>query len=947
MVAYWASVMAEAIAGQLNKIGSAKVQSQKEEDVMHRILPVLSKGMGLKHAPEMRIACYILFSVLASKANFEEHILLSMLNQIAIGIQKDTSHAALICLTVIAQKLDIINFPTQAFESIMAINTLPDDLLMMSERYNVSNLATALVLKILHQARAGISSKHDQLVVLVIQQKLVNETQILPILENMLRLKSFLDSSECTFSAQLTHFSKLVQQVLAYDTVISLLNRIRKEGRLESDLMENIFDGRAPVAELENPSLSMEIEEATESIVSMESWNDLVKNVTTEQITFLSDPYQEDFDVLARAFSIALKLEQIEDFIHIPVLRRSDAMKVPSFLSFFVRYSCGPHPGYLRAAAIGCLVDALREAKSSSQAQIIIPCLLCVLADRSSIVRRAAIGLALALGDALVRTKESSGLNMEKIHFYGSVDAEGVDVLQSREVSTFVSEILGSNLEECSLDPTHIQRIFRDALNSSGQPAVTNHPGAVIKAPFKVALLKFLAYHILNTPVYGMRYTLLRTIGEVEKIGNVSRTKLLLPLLSLHHLRDEELLRASCSKEGIDIMQYCLEIARVVSPSDREGNETLENILRSKEVEFSKTYAQAALQHVRDSWLSMRTNIRHSWSIVLFDLGVLFLHTELETTLAKEAREVLRSVQLSADLLLMFLGRLPQLLLDTGSQSPNAKRRRTVKGSSSRNEETSSEQIVNRLKATTQVLEYIESSEEGNHPQLLPNLFQLLHDIQKSAFAFQNDMSYTQSLLLNSIRRAVEQAQKMKLTETEKGMRVDLVVDCLRTTPDPQVQQSALLLLSSLASLLPEVIVHSVMPVFTLMATGVLRRNDDYSAHVVDQTIQSIIPPLIASFRKQKGSALSGAAELITNFVAAFDHLLPHRRLELFAALTDKLGSEEYLYMVFVILQDRNGDKGVTSEFINAMMTQHSPVLQIKVSEVDAILEWIADTSLT
>ena len=67
------------------------------------------------------------------------------------------------------------------------------------------------------------------------------------------------------------------------------------------------------------------------------------------------------------------------------------------------------------------------------------------------------------------------------------------------------------------------------------------------------------------------------------------------------------------------------------------------------------------------------------------------------------------------------------------------------------------------------------------------------------------------------------------------GIRADLIVDCVRSISTPQVQQAALLLLSGLASVIPEVVIHSVMPVFTFMGSSVLRQNDDYSAHVVDK----------------------------------------------------------------------------------------------------------------
>ena len=67
------------------------------------------------------------------------------------------------------------------------------------------------------------------------------------------------------------------------------------------------------------------------------------------------------------------------------------------------------------------------------------------------------------------------------------------------------------------------------------------------------------------------------------------------------------------------------------------------------------------------------------------------------------------------------------------------------------------------------------------------------------------------------------------------AVRADLIIDCFRTTSNPQVQQAALVLMSSLATIVPELIIHNVMPVFTFMGTSVLRQSDDYSAYVVDQ----------------------------------------------------------------------------------------------------------------
>ncbi len=67
------------------------------------------------------------------------------------------------------------------------------------------------------------------------------------------------------------------------------------------------------------------------------------------------------------------------------------------------------------------------------------------------------------------------------------------------------------------------------------------------------------------------------------------------------------------------------------------------------------------------------------------------------------------------------------------------------------------------------------------------------------------------------------------------AVRVDLLVDCVRATGNPQVQQAALLLIANLAAVTPELILHSIMPIFTFIGASVLRQDDEYSAYVINR----------------------------------------------------------------------------------------------------------------
>jgi len=65
-------------------------------------------------------------------------------------------------------------------------------------------------------------------------------------------------------------------------------------------------------------------------------------------------------------------------------------------------------------------------------------------------------------------------------------------------------------------------------------------------------------------------------------------------------------------------------------------------------------------------------------------------------------------------------------------------------------------------------------------------------------------------------------------------------------TENPETHNSALLLLATIASIHPESILASVMPIFTFMGANVLRQDDNYSFYVIQQTLEKVIPPLLA-----------------------------------------------------------------------------------------------------
>ena len=99
------------------------------------------------------------------------------------------------------------------------------------------------------------------------------------------------------------------------------------------------------------------------------------------------------------------------------------------------------------------------------------------------------------------------------------------------------------------------------------------------------------------------------------------------------------------------------------------------------------------------------------------------------------------------------------------------------------------------------------------------------------------------------------------------------------------------------------------------------------------QTIDSIIPPLVDSLRKQKGGPLAGASEILLSFVATFEHIPSHRSMGLFHSLVDKLGPEEFLFALLGMLMHKYSAKGIINDFAVVLTSQYSVLTQLHVSQ--------------
>ncbi|KZT37682.1 hypothetical protein SISSUDRAFT_1062609 [Sistotremastrum suecicum HHB10207 ss-3] len=141
-------------------------------------------------------------------------------------------------------------------------------------------------------------------------------------------------------------------------------------------------------------------------------------------------------------------------------------------------------------------------------------------------------------------------------------------------------------------------------------------------------------------------------------------------------------------------------------------------------------------------------------------------------------------------------------------------------------------------------------------------------------------------------------------------LRLDTLVDLIRGSENPQVFNQALLLTGSLCRLAPESMLQNVMPIFTFMGSNVFHRDDAYSFRVVQKTIESVVPVIVASlterFKDSKSELLLGARDFLRVFTDAAPHIPKHRRTRLFTHFIRTLGADLFTVPVCLLLIARN-----------------------------------------
>ncbi|OBT76755.1 hypothetical protein VF21_04511 [Pseudogymnoascus sp. 05NY08] len=918
LTSFWAGVMTEAVSGMLDKARSGReaVQAQNQEEIILRLGPTLNEGLAMKKVPELRIGCYMLLSIMASKGGLNDKLLTAMMEAVVLGWTTDTFIPGLICLSILAQQRGAKQMTKRVTKELLKVDDLPELLLEISKSRRIDKLANGIVLALVDRLGKSGDATVLPLIGHIVQNELLSEAQGTVVVKSLLLVAYRIDED--------VDPKGLVRQDLAR-TLTTLAEYPGQPGVIARKAMD---DASVDIDELElklqasirpkliqsAPDGDVEMGDADETReVQSIDFHALLKQLPDDDNSFLSrsegPPFHKFFDLFVAALATKENLDEFD------LALKTEKNHAVRYFSFYSTVWSGPYPVLARTAALERATQGLNDAANESlDLQGLIPYVIIALGDQALKVRRAASAMTLGLAQrypADAELKKTKGLQIwaEKSIYGKGKNAANVSWMTVENAARLLRDIICPGLEECVIDKKHIVSIIEKSLN--GPKESTDSPKkqpAKISQALRLAVLTNLASHVVYTPLYAAKYKLLLALNEVRGVTTTTRTKLLLPVLQNLASISFQAAKENCEAEHIDVSAYNDEAVAVVIPNDEEGFQVLASIAQGEIAPGVEALCAAVFRRIRNMWPSLKGDSRLNTAQLLMDLSQPPSDDTRHSEFAQaEAMELLRSVNLTTDILLSFLNQLPTAA-QLADMPPATKRRRVSHGEIAKTPVQDMKSLTGAVHKVSFVLQMVDNSSPEKHVALLPGLFNALSELQHFKSQVGSELGYLQGLVLSSllsIMKAHKADPRLKLDRS--AVRADLLVDCVQKTASPQVQNAALLLIANLASTAPELVLHSVMPIFTFMGSSVLRQNDEYSAHVIKQTIAEVIPPLIASLRKEKGGPVTGAAELLLSFVAAYEHVPAHRRKGLYTSLVQTLGPEDFLFAVLGMLADKYG----------------------------------------
>ena len=204
------------------------------------------------------------------------------------------------------------------------------------------------------------------------------------------------------------------------------------------------------------------------------------------------------------------------------------------------------------------------------------------------------------------------------------------------------------------------------------------------------------------------------------------------------------------------------------------------------------------------------------------------------------------------------------------------------------------------------MLEYLQNKKNiVNSHCLIASLF----DVLKRCLEFEEQslVEYVKQLTLSCILHCCQlispDGKAKRDLVPDKVFDINSVVQCIRGTQNPQTHHHALQLLIHTAAMIPELVLHNMIDIFTFVGSSIVRRDDAYTYQIISNIIKSIIPTLIQSNELKD---LDAQHETVIPVLRVFADIVldvpEHRRLRLYEDFLNTLDPTKYLWMFLAVL---------------------------------------------
>lgn len=924
LLRFWGSMVIEAVAARLNqaKSGRKEVEKQRLDDALLKIFPVLVEGFEIRDCPEMTLTCFTICLILASNSNLEDSVIDSMMRAVAPFVtDADVDpKSALACLAILAARKTDQRVPKTVLETFSKIRDSKTRLLDLRGQVG-DNLVEVLINSSLSGLKRSNLASRIAFVENLLDGSLdLSEpeaiSRFVAVLLRKLPKKDSTNKIDSVIRGDLTRLLQKLNDSTAFSSTFPQAVKLAGqslaeveaaiEGTIESTNGVNLIapDSRdVDGIHTENLQESKALEAMLASLPSKSA-----------ELSFLRTGHSALFDQLLQAFALCQRNdEQLATFRTLPLW--GQRIEQPSDLqtSFFLRVACTAVPVSQQVAALHILAKDIDNAPRQPS-QLLIPYFTVLLADAAQSVRRATVVCLVALSNNISKhAKEDGDQQKSTDTVYDGLAMVEIKSLAPGQAAKILGQVYLPNLEECILDASHIRQVLESAFDSAPRSLSSGAKPANVelKKSLKHDLFELLTDSTMTTPLFRVKVRLVELLLGVQKVGNTTTSKAFAPILKEWASLTEADAQSIATSANLSISYIDAVMVRLVNPRGKDAVGQALAMLSAQELQPRSALVSAFFERLSSIWQDIKEETQISSAITLFDMAF-----SGNAAIARGARDVLQSATLSTSVLSTLLDHSCSGLAQMQADVPAKKRRRTSHGRASIPREVVMELDVVDSRLTF-ALEIVENSKAENHPQLLGNLFEVLITLRRLKDKSTAESPYLLTLCLGSILAIIDKARESRRPNIDlSSIRADLVTDCVRSSENPQVQATALLLSASLASLAPDRILHTIMPIFTFMGHGILSKEDERSIYVTNQAIDQIIPPLVSTLKKQDARNLvHSTSSLLTSFVTAYEHIPQHRRTAFYQRLLNRLGAEDFAFAIIALLASRRRRQDMSAFF--------------------------------